>query len=51
MLRCAVVCDLMWCAVLCGGGGGGVLWLHYVPWGVLCCHVVQSGVMWRGVVW
>ena len=43
-----VVCDVLWCAVLCGGAS--VLWSHDVPCGVLCCHVVRSGVMGCGVV-
>ena len=51
VLRSTVVCDLLWCAVMCGGGGGGsVLWSYDVPCGVLCCHVVWSGVMWCGLV-
>ena len=51
VLRSAVVCDLLWCTVLCGGGGGGsVLWSHDVPCGVLCCHVVRSGVMCCGLL-
>ena len=49
VLRSAVVCDLLWCAVQCGGGGS-VLWSHDVPRGVLRCHVVRSGVMCCGLV-
>ena len=48
VLPSAVVCDLVWCAVMCGGGS--VLWSHDVPCGVLCCHVVWSGVTWCGLV-
>ena len=50
VLRSAVVCDLLWCAVQCGWGGGSVLWSHDVPCGVLRCHVVRSGVMCCGLV-
>ena len=48
VLRSGVVCDLLWCVELCGGGS--VLWSHEVPCGVLCFHVVRSGVMWCGLV-
>ena len=37
-LRSAVVCDWLWCVVLCGVGS--VLWSHDVRCGVLCFHVV-----------
>ena len=56
-LRSAVVCDCLWCVVLCGGGS--VLWSHDVCCGVLSFHVVWLvwlvewcvGCLARWVVW
>ena len=47
-LRTPVVCDMLWCVVLCGGGS--VLRSHDVPCGVVWCHVVWCGVVRWGIV-
>ena len=52
VLRCGVVCGVVWCGVVwCGVVWRGVAWCGVVWCGVVWCGVVWCSVVWCGVVW